>query len=341
MFYISVSILQRLIYYISSQGINPEALFKKAGIDQSITDKRDDKMPLEDYYQILDCALDLTEDPYFGLHMGETGKIDDLSILGYVMSNCRTLGDALEKAYKYFGIIGSNLNIDLKVEKKYSKLIFEMRQHFPYSCIRHCIDTALTSFFNMIGNITSTPVEVKEVWIKADAPEDRGEYKRIFNCPVLFGQPISALILLSSDLATPLNYPNPELLSLLEHHAKSFLNKIDENDNLSRKISLLLFEKIQQNNPSVEEVSKSLGMSVRVLQKRLKKEETTFSQLATNVREELAKSYLAERHYTVDDITYLVGFSEPSAFRRAFKMWTGLTPRQYRLSTEPSFKKSA
>jgi AraC-like DNA-binding protein len=88
-------------------------------------------------------------------------------------------------------------------------------------------------------------------------------------------------------------------------------------------------------------VAKSLGMSVRVLQKRLREEDTTFSQLATNVRKELAKSYLAERDYTIDDITYLVGFSEPSAFRRAFKTWTGLTPRQYRLYAEPSFNKSA
>jgi AraC-like DNA-binding protein len=79
-------------------------------------------------------------------------------------------------------------------------------------------------------------------------------------------------------------------------------------------------------------------MSVRVLQKKLKEEGVTFSEIATNVRRELAKSYLAEKRYTIDDITYLLGFSEPSVFRRAFKTWTGMTPGQYRSASEPTFK---
>lgn len=340
MFFISVSILRRLLYYTSSQGINPEDLFKKAGVDYSILNDMDNKIPLEDYYQILDTAIDLTGDPYFGLHMGETGKLDDLSILGYVMANCPTLGEALERAGKYFGIIGAALVINLKVEEDHSSLIFEMRHLLSYSCISHCIDTALASFFNMIKNITRSPVEMKEVLIKEEAPLDIGEYKRIFECPVLFGQPVSALKLLTRDLATPLNYPNQTLLSLFEHHIRSFLNKIDEDSFLSRKISLLLFEKMQGCNPGIEDVAEEMGISVRVLQKRLREENVTFSQLATNVRKDLAKSYLAERHYTVEDITYLLGFSEPSSFRRAFKTWTGLTPRQYRSSSEPSFMKS-
>jgi AraC-like DNA-binding protein len=79
-------------------------------------------------------------------------------------------------------------------------------------------------------------------------------------------------------------------------------------------------------NPTIEDVAKDLGMSVRVLQKKLKEEGATFSEIAANVRQELAKSYLAEKRYTIDDITYLLGFSEPGVFRRAFKMWTGMTP---------------
>jgi AraC-like DNA-binding protein len=78
-------------------------------------------------------------------------------------------------------------------------------------------------------------------------------------------------------------------------------------------------------------------MSVRVLQNKLKEEGITFSELATKVRQELAKSYLTEKHYTIDDITYLVGFSEPSVFRRAFKRWTGMTASEYRSASEPKF----
>jgi AraC-like DNA-binding protein len=339
MFYISTSILQRLFSFTSKRGIDTSSLLDKVGVDKSVITNTENKLPLEDYYCILDGAIDLTGDEYFGLHMGESAEAADLSILGYIMASCRTVGEALEKVGKYFGLIGSVLNIYLKVEGDYAKLIYDMRKHFPNNCIKHCIDTGLANFYSLIRNIASEPVEIKEVWIKTKAPKDLGEYKRVFKCPIIFDQPVAALVFPSEALKIPLTHPNPTLLALLEHHANSFLSKLDEKDNFSRKISLLLFEQIQGKNPTIEDVAKELGMSVRVLQKKLKEEGLTFSQIATNVRKELAKSYLAEKRYTVDDITYLLGFSEPSVFRRAFKTWTGMTPGHYRAMSEPTFLK--
>lgn len=338
MFFISTSILQRLFAYTSRKGINLDDLLIKANVDKSLLANTDNKLSLENYYSIMDAAIEMTGDQYFGLHMGESADPGDLSVLGYIMANCRTVGEALEKVGKYFGIIGSVLNIYLKVEGDNAKLIYDMRKHFPNDCIKHCVDTGLSNFYNMIINIASEPVEIKEVWVKAETPEDMSEYKRIFDCPVLFNKEVAALVFPSKALVIPLRHPNPALLALLEHHANSFLSKIDESDYFSRKISLLLFERIQGNNPTIEDVAKELGMSVRVLQKKLKEEGKTFSEIATSVRQELAKSYLAEKRYTIDDITYLLGFSEPSVFRRAFKMWTGMTPGQYRSSSEQTVK---
>jgi AraC-like DNA-binding protein len=341
MFFITTSILQRLFAYTSKKGINTDELLKKANIDKSLFANTENKMPLENYYSIMDSAIEMTGDEYFGLHMGESADPGDLSVLGYIMASCRTVGEALEKVGKYFGIIGSVLNIYLKVEGDYAKLIYDMRKHFPNNCIKHCVDTGLSNFYSMVRNIASEPVEIKEVWVKAKTPPEMTEYKRVFNCPVLFNKEVAALVFPARALDIPLRHPNPALLALLEHHANSFLSKIDENDFLSRKISLRLFESIQGNNPTIEDVAKDLGMSVRVLQKKLKEEGLTFSEIATNVRQELAKSYLAEKRYSIDDITYLLGFSEPSVFRRAFKMWTGMTPGQYRSSSEPTFQAQA
>jgi AraC-like DNA-binding protein len=341
MFFISTSILQRLFAFTSKKGVNTEDLLQKANVNKASLDNADNKLPLENYYSILDSAIEMTRDEYFGLHMGESADAGDLSVLGYIMTSCRTLGEALEKVGKYFGIIGSVLNIYLKVEGDDAKLIYDMRKHFPNDCIKHCVDTGLSNYYNIVRNIASGPVEIKEVWVKAEQPHDMSEYNRIFDCPVLFNKPVAALVFASKALEIPLRHPNPALLALLEHHANSFLSKIDEKDYFSRKISLFLFEQIQGNNQTIEDVAKDLGMSVRVLQKKLKEEGVTFSEIATNVRQELAKSYLAEKRYTIDDITYLLGFSEPSVFRRAFKMWTGMTPGQYRSTSEPTFKTQA
>ena len=80
-------------------------------------------------------------------------------------------------------------------------------------------------------------------------------------------------------------------------------------------------------------MAKDLGLSVRCLQMKLSKEGETFSQIVKTVRKELAKTYLQEENYSIDEITYLLGFSDPSVFHRAFKNWTGVTPGQYRNAT--------
>lgn len=341
MFFISTSILQRLLSFSSKQGINVDDLFKKAGVDKSLLNNLfdiDNKIPLEEYYRLLDSAIEMTADPNFGLHMGETSNVEDLSIFGYMISSCRTIRDAFEKVGKYYRIIGSLLYIYIEIEGDYVKVVYDIREHFPNKCIKHCIDTGLLNFYNMVRNVASKPVEAREVWIKSEPPENPNEYNKIFNCPVLFNQQVSALVFSLKILDIPLRYPNPTLLALLEHHANSFLSKIDESDYLSRRISLLLFEQIQGKRSTIEDVADNLHMSKRNIQHILKKEGITFREIYNNVRKELAKSYLAEKHYTIDDISYLLGFSEPSVFRKAFKAWTGITPGNFRSSSEPAFR---
>lgn len=337
-FYISTSILQRLLSYISRKGINVDDLLKSANVDSSFLSDMDNKLPLEDYYSIMDAAIEITGDEYFGLHMGAGASPGDLSILGYIMASCKNIREALEKIGKYFAIIGSTQRIYLMVGEDDAKLLWDMVRYFPNKCVKHCIDSGLANTYNMILNIADGPVEIKEVWVKAEPPNDIEEYKKVFHCPVLFNQPNPGLVFPSKVLDVPLKNPNPMLLALLEHHANSFLSKIDEDDHFSRKLSLLFFESIQSHIPTIENVAKNFGMSVRVLQHKLKEEGVTFSDVLDNVRMELAKSYLAEKHYSIDDISYLVGFSEPSVFRRAFKRWTGMTPGHFRTSSEPSFK---
>jgi AraC-like DNA-binding protein len=341
MFYISASLFQRVLSFTSKMGIKADDLLKKANVDKSILNNKDEKIPLEIYYSILDAAIEITGDNFFGLHMGQSADPGDISILGYIMASCRNVREALEKIGKYFAIIGSTQRLSLKVEKDDTRLIWEMIKYFPNKCIKHCIELGLSNTYNMLQNIADKPVDIKEVWIKVGPPDDMSEYNKIFKCPILFNQPVAALVFPSSALDIPLKHPNPVLLSLLEHHANSFLSKIDEEDHFSRKISLRFFESIQGNNPTIEQMAKDLGMSKRVLQNKLKEEGVTFSELANSVRQELAKSYLAEKRYTIDDITYLVGFSEPSVFRRAFKRWTGMTASQYRSSSEANFKSQA
>jgi AraC-like DNA-binding protein len=329
MFYISTSLFHRLLSFTSNKGIKTDRLLKKASVNKSILANKDEKIPLEAYYAIMDAAIEMTGDNFFGLHLGERAGPGDISTLGYIITCCRTIREALEKIGKYFAIIASTQKHIFIIENDNARLMWETTKYFPNICIKHCIDSGLVNTYNMLRNLACEPVEIKEVWFKIGTPDDMSEYNRIFKCPVLFNQPSPALVFPAKALDVPLKHPNPTLLSLLERHANSFLSKINEDDLFSKKISLRYLELIQGKRPTIEEISKDLGMSKRTIQKKLNAESKTFRELADNVHQELSKSYLVEKRYMINDITYLVGFSSPSSFLRAFKRWTNMTPRQY------------
>jgi AraC-like DNA-binding protein len=104
---------------------------------------------------------------------------------------------------------------------------------------------------------------------------------------------------------------------------------MDRQEEYTQTVSKIILSRMDDEKLSINKVAKEMAVSVRTLQNRLKEEGVIFSQLHKDIRENLAKQYLRE-NYTVEDITYLLGFSEPSVFRKAFKKWAGITPGQYR-----------
>jgi AraC-like DNA-binding protein len=294
------------------------------------------KIPFTTYDNIMKEAFTMSEDLYLGLHIGEHSELGDLSTLGYIMANCNNLREALEKACEYFGLITNFIHLYLWKSGYKSRFVFQVTRRRLNPSTRQIIDVFISSFIKLINNITRNPVELQALNLHYEKPgAEIKEYTRIFSCPVQFNSPVTTFIFETGYLEMPIIHPNHELLALLEQHAIIFLDKAKDNSRLLMKTKNLLFEKIQNGSPCIKTVASELGMSVRCFQLRLSKEGITFSQLVKNIRRELAENYLAEKRYSIDDITYLLGFSEPSVFHRAFKSWTGITPGQYRMFQDP------
>jgi AraC-like DNA-binding protein len=118
------------------------------------------------------------------------------------------------------------------------------------------------------------------------------------------------------------------LLAYFEKYAKEFLAEMDRNNEHTRAVTRIILSKLDDEALSINKVARELAVSVRTLQNRLDEEGVAFSDLYKGIRHRLAQKYLRE-NYTVEQITYLLGFSEPSVFRKAFKKWSGVTPREY------------
>ncbi|MCA9934265.1 MAG: AraC family transcriptional regulator [Ardenticatenaceae bacterium] len=327
-FSVSTNVLSQMFLYLTSLNVDVDGFLRSLGVDPASVKKTDAYLPVQTYLRIQDEAAHRTNDPYFGLHMGEFAEAGSWFILGYMMMNCQTLGEAFEKSGRYSRIVGNM--IEAKAELRFNKIkvVFFTPPGVP-PMSRHCYESTFSSSVRMMRSLTGTDIHPLEVTFTYPEPPDTAEYERIFNCPVRFGQKENRMLLDWGIVNTPILLPNPELLRYFENYAQEFLADMDRQNEHTRTVTRIILNRLDDESLSIETVADEMAVSVRTLQNYLKDEGVVFSDLLKDIRERLAKKYLRE-NYSVADITYLLGFSEPSVFRKAFKRWSGVTPGQYR-----------
>jgi AraC-like DNA-binding protein len=328
---VSATLLSQIFIYLDALKFDTNAFLRSFGIDPSRVRSPDARIPIETYLQIQDEAAVSLKDPYFGLHVGEFAEAGSWSILGYMMMNCKNVGEAFEKSVRYARIIGNLIEVKMERQPRQSKLIFFSAPHAP-EMSRHCFDTSFSTTICMMRNFTGLDLHPLKVTFTYAEPESRTEYERIFQCPIRFGQRENSITVDTDIFDTPILMANPRLLEHFEKYAQDFLAEFDRRNEYTRAVTRIIIAQLDDEVLSIEKVAREMSIGVRTLQKRLEEEGVVFSDLLREVRHRLAKKYLRE-NYSVEQITYLLGFSEPSAFRRAFKKWSGVTPREYREQT--------
>ncbi len=325
---VSASVLAQMFMYLDSLKVDIDAFLRSLGIEPESVRMPDSYLPVETYLRIQDEAAEYVSDPYFGLHMGEFAQPGSWSILGYLMMNCRTISEAFEKTGRYQRIIGNM--IDARVEPGLGRLraVYFTPPHAPQMS-RHCFDSTFSSSVRMARTLSGLPINPLEVTFIYPEPDSRAEYERIFNCPVHFGHKYNSMTIDPRMGSLPVRMANPALLEHFEEYAQDFLAQMERNDATTREVTRIILERLDDESLTIKKVAREMAVSVRTLQTRLEAEGVVFSDLMRDIRQRLAKKYLRE-DYSVEQITYLLGFSEPSVFRKSFKKWLGVTPREYR-----------
>lgn len=327
---VSVSKLLSLFTLLEQKGIDIKNFLIESGIDPDIAAYPDRRVSLETLSNLHEKASALIHDDFIGLHQGEvfTGFSN---ILGYVLMNCRDAGEAIEKYTKYQQIVDEGRIFSSHIDG--DRLILQFRAAEP--SIQN--DRHLTEHL-MVGIITYTRILSgwdgrdgrHEVHFMHKAPHDISEYERIFQCKPHFQSHMNGLVFDKSFLKLPVLQPNRELLFVLEGYAREALSKLQQDTSHAGKVKRIIVDILRGESPTIETIASHVNMSVRSLQLKLKEEGTTYSTLLAEGRRELAQAYLKDRNAPIEEIAYLLGFSEPSVFHRTFKRWTGTTPGHYR-----------
>jgi AraC-like DNA-binding protein len=159
-------------------------------------------------------------------------------------------------------------------------------------------------------------------------PSYRDEYDRIFGVPLFFESGMNAIVVDARVLELELPKANPYLANMLKERADALLQKMDDAQSVRAQVESLLTPLLHSRETKIDAIAKELAMSRQTLFRRLKSEGVTFEQVLDDLRHKMAIRLLAEK-LSVSETADRVGFSEPAAFSRAFRRWTGVSPREF------------
>ncbi len=325
---LSITKIAPLIELIRKKGVNINSLFSEIGLGADILDSPDNKISFENYHALFIKSASLVNDPFWGLHAGESFTMMS-NILGYVMMNCATAGEALNKYIQYqkltedfkkFDIIRNRKGFAIEISIYDDKLDRDI----------NLVDYNLSGFVAYCRALTGANFTINEACFRHPGAFNVSEYTRIFQCKLTFRAKKNAILVPKEFMELPILMPNRELLALFEKHINEILKKLTAQAPYTDKVKKILINSIKGEIPSLIEISKHFSISPRSLQNKLKVEGTTYSAILHTIRKDMALEYLKDKSVSIAEISYLLGFSEPSTFHRSFKKWTNSTPNMLR-----------
>jgi len=315
----------------AARGVGAEELYRAANLDPALLEDPDNRIPFTQFVALYESGARLTGDDAFGLHVGEISNPELFDVLGYVIANSPTLGEAINCLVCYHSIWCDGALFKLYVDGPRARLTYVYAEADGGER-RHDCEMTFSVAVSLARRVTCVDWTPHEVSFQHPKPQTTDEHRRIFRAPVRFGRPSNELIMDSALLSLPIKRADPGLCEILDRQARELCARLPHQDSLANQVRGLLTEMLKAGDSRVEAISHRLGLSPRTLQRRLREEGTSHHDLLDGVRRDLSKRYLQEPELSICEVTYLLGFSEPSAFHRAFRRWTGVTPKAFRIS---------
>lgn len=341
----SIAIVRDIVQYVAAQGVDVACLYTAASLEPEWLEDPDRQVSGEVLKYLWREAVRQTGDQDLGLHIGEAFDLAAIGIVGYVLLNCQTYGQVLEKLSQYTCLFSQGVAIHHQVRDGWvycdCEVVGDVKNYLLEEP-RQPIESTFSALVMGTQQLTGKVLPIQSVWFQHPAPEyyrenyleqspePYPEHQRIFQTEVQFSQPTNRLVFSADCLEWSVRSANVKLLSVFEDHAAAMLTAQSRSQSYTQKVMVTIAQSLQGEVPTLEAIAKSLMTSVRQLQRELQTENTSYQQLLDTVRREIALRQLQNPDTSIHDVAFLLGFSEPSAFHRAFKRWTGKTPRQHR-----------
>lgn len=285
----------------------------------------------QDYYLFFERAAALDGDATtLPLRVGASMRADDYGPFGFAWKSAPTLRGSFERAERYALVLTSVSAYE--VEPCFGGAYMHLHREGDRRLgMRLSNEATLASIMAISREVSSQPFRPEAVYLKHEPPGDTAGHEAYFECPVHFGSDKDALRVSTRTLDSPNKVGDASIARFFDTLLEAEVSTLDDTVPLERRVLDRISTALSGGVPALLDVARDLGMSGRTLQRRLAEKDTSFQALVDEARRRLSLRLLrGDDDATLSEVTYMTGFSDQSAFTRAFKRWTGQTPGAFR-----------
>jgi AraC-like DNA-binding protein len=322
-----------LIEAVRRRGKAVEPLLELAGLDPSVPPQAEQHLAAESYFELWQHAMQLVQEPGFPVRVGASFDLESLEAFGFLAMSCATLEDAYERTAKVRSLYNIGSRWELQLVDDCMRMIWipwpvTVRSELARRSVN---EYHVAEMLASIRQMTQRPLVPRRVAFQHAAPLDTSTHRELLGRVPEFGASFDGFEAELSWLAEPVRSKNSKLREYFEKQCQRSRQASASDLPLTARVREKLAATMDGGVPSMTHISRALGTSPRSLHRRLADEGSRFNELVDEVRRQFAERYLARPRLAVSEVAYLVGFNDPSAFFKAFRRWTGVSPSEYRL----------
>lgn len=316
-----------LVGYLLQAGISLEEISAAAG--HRIDDATDVYLPVDGYLRLFGWSANRLSAPHLGLDIADLAKAESFGILGYLLKNAPTVAVYCEMLERYQPVLMTGMQFTFRTTGRQLEVQWEVFRPSSEG-VRHDVEFSLAAFVKLLRDALGESICPRKVFFSHACQEPQGRYARTFGASVFFDQDQNCLFFDANLLGMPLSDGDPQLLAILREHAETRLEQWAASEDLIEHAKFFITASLDAQDAGVDNLARMLHTTPRTLNRYLREKGTNYKSLREEVIVELAKQSLANTNAGITTIAGKLGYTESSAFIRAFKRMAGITPAAYR-----------
>ena len=328
------SLFVRKVVGVVEEGIDKDDLLRSVGIEPE--KPVDPSLMVSDtaYYAFLErIAFSENNGTTLPLRAGAAMRCDDYGAFGLAWKSATNLRGSYERSERYAQVLTSvsTYEVERAEQGAFMHLHRAGERHLG---LRLSNEATIASIVSISRQVSTKPFKPLAVYFKHPAPKVISNHKAYFDCPIHFDSDRDALLVSHESLQTPNQLGDESISKFFDTHLEAELTKLADPNSLEQRVRIYVSRCLSEGVPTISNVAGHFSMSGRTLQRRLSERGYSFQTLVDEKRRQLAEQLLQQTDYSLAEVAFMTGFSEQSAFTRAFKRWAGQTPRSFRLNPQ-------